>query len=696
MIRCMGCMKEVGEKIDICPHCGYVVGESVKEAYYLIPGTVLNQKYIVGKVLGYGGFGVTYVGWDTDLNRKVAIKEYLPSDFATRVLGETKLTAFSGDQEEQFQIGLKSFVSEARKLARFHNIAEIVDIYDYFLENDTGYIVMEFLYGQTVKELLKGNRAFSSESAIQIVKSVLCGLEAVHREGIIHRDISPDNIFITQQDEIRLLDFGAARYAVNTHSRSLSVILKPGYAPEEQYRSKGEQGPWTDVYGAAASLYRMITGIRPQESIERMIDDQVKPPSEMGIEISESIENALMNALNVRKKDRIQSAEEFRQALESDLVERFVVIADKGEPMKLSRRTKILLSAAAVAGVLLVGMVMRSTISAFSWNQIQESELKEGEVYLTDITGMSYEEAQKSLKDVCNLVIIGKNYSTTVPYNKIISQDPEAGRVIHKGEKVEVTMSGGTQEVMMPDLESLLHEEALSVIESQGLMIQEKDITYEYNDMVEKGRVYEQSIAAGEKLTPGSEVSISVSLGRLEEETAILEVPDLIGKTKQEATAILEALKKTAGFTYPLGNIEKRYSAEIPEGQIMEQSLQPGTKVRTNAAIELVISQGPKMVKVPDVLYMKKEDAITALEALNLMVTTKNTYSSSVESGSVVSQSLEAGKNAAEGSSITIGISIGSKPETSTPSGGSSGGQNAGGEEPDWQVENGDANWVVE
>ena len=308
-------MELMGESLEICPLCGYDQRSGVQEGYYLEPGTVLQGQYLLGKVLGYGGFGITYIGYDNSLQRKVAVKEYLPSDYATRGPGIKEPIIYPGDAEEQFQAGLSSFLEEARKLAGFSGIPEIVGIYDFFQENGTGYIVMEYLKGETVKELLSEKGKLPYQKAEEIILHVLEGLEAVHKEGIIHRDIAPDNIFITDKGEIRLLDFGAARSAVSTHTKSLSVILKPGYAPEEQYRSHGEQGPWTDIYGVGATFYRMITGNRPPEALERMEKDELKAPSELGIKIPAEKEALLLKSLEVRMENRIQSAEEFREAL---------------------------------------------------------------------------------------------------------------------------------------------------------------------------------------------------------------------------------------------------------------------------------------------------------------------------------------------------------------------------------------------
>lgn len=325
MTRCMGCMEEIPEEEQICRYCGYRKGTDVKEAYYLLPGTVIGGKFLIGRVLGYGGFGVTYIGWDQVLQRKVAVKEYLPSDFATRSYGTKQLTIFSGEAFLQFQAGLASFISEAKRLAKFHAVSEIVNIYDWLEENGSGYIMMELLTGVTVKELLKKRKRIPPEEAITIVLAVLRGLSAVHKEGMIHRDIAPDNIFLTETGEVKILDFGAARYATAIQSRSLSIILKPGYAPEEQYRSRGNQGPWTDIYALGATCYRMITGIVPQVSIERNMHDELKTPKELGIPMEPDMENALMNSLNIHQEYRIQSAEAFYHALQSaEPVERVV------------------------------------------------------------------------------------------------------------------------------------------------------------------------------------------------------------------------------------------------------------------------------------------------------------------------------------------------------------------------------------
>lgn len=673
----MGCMEEIREDAQVCPCCGYIRNTDVKEAYYLLPGQMVGEKYIAGRVLGYGGFGVTYLGWDTVLKRKVAVKEYLPSDFATRSYGTKMLTVFSGEAADQFEAGLNSFISEAKRLAKFNRVPQIVDIYDCFMENGTGYIIMEYLEGQTVKELLKEKQKLPAEEAKQIVMEVLKGLSEVHKEGIIHRDIAPDNIFITKNNEVKILDFGAARYATAVQSRSLSVILKPGYAPEEQYRSRGEQGPWTDVYALGATCYRMITGIRPEEAIERLAEDHVKPPSELGVSIDSNMENALMNSLNIRREYRIPDAESFYNALNSKAeVARVTEETAESKDMGMPLWQKISVAAAAAFACVFLVLVAAGKIR-FGQRGIESGKsvpvLAEGESYMPDISGMSYEDAEAALKEKnVHVVINGMNYSESIEKNRILSQKPKNGEKIRREDTVYVIMSGGNQEVMMPDLSGMEYEEAARLLKAQNLVLKE-EVSEEYSDLIEKGRVMEQSVAAEERIGVLTEIALTVSLGSLSEETAELTVPDLRGLTRKEAMKELEKLKEETGFTYALGDVQKEHSAEVEKNRIISQSLEPGTKARTNEPISLVISLGPEMVQVPDLLYASREDAVKRLEEAGLTAEIREDYSSQVQKGLVISQNPDADSQAAKGSTVTIVISLGAKPAEKKPE---SGGQN--------------------
>ena len=280
---CYGCFSEK-EPGTVCPVCGF--DEAKQQPYLALPlGTIVNGRYLIGKVLGIGGFGITYLGFDLTLEIKVAIKEYMPSAMATRNT-DRYTVVLTSHQEKDYQSGMERFLEEARILAKLQNTPNIVSVQNYFRENNTAYFVMEYVDGTSLKAYLAAHgEKISCEEALKILLPVMNALVSVHSMQLLHRDISPDNIYLTADGDSRLLDFGAARFAAGD-GKSVSVILKHGYAPEEQYSSHGNQGPWTDVYAMGATLYRCITGVLPPDSIERIHNDTIKRPSELGISIS--------------------------------------------------------------------------------------------------------------------------------------------------------------------------------------------------------------------------------------------------------------------------------------------------------------------------------------------------------------------------------------------------------------------------
>ena len=311
----MGCMERLSDTA-VCPRCGWRDVTAPESPLYLPPRTTLQEQYLVGRVLGHGGFGITYLGWDLNLESKLAVKEYLPSGVATRTTGTVTVSPFSGQARQDFDWGLEKFLEEGRVLARFKSHPGIASVFNFFRANGTAYLVMEYLEGCTLAQYLDqhdGQIPFGM--AVRVLAPVMQALREVHGAGILHRDISPDNIYITRSGPVKLLDFGAARYALGQHSRNLSVILKEGYAPEEQYRTKGVQGPWTDVYATAATLYGAITGKIPPPALDRLDTDELIPPSSLGVDINPPFERSLLKALAVRAADRYQSIEDFEAAI---------------------------------------------------------------------------------------------------------------------------------------------------------------------------------------------------------------------------------------------------------------------------------------------------------------------------------------------------------------------------------------------
>ncbi len=312
---CMGCMAGEADPDQPCPLCGFCQADYAPKPQVLPLRTILNGKYLLGRMIGQGGFGIIYLGWDLNLDMKLAIKEYYPSGFVTRDCTQSAMvTSYTGEEQAFFSRGLEKFIDEAKRLAKFYALPGIVSVRDYFQENGTAYIVMEFIEGLTLREYLKeqGER-LAPEEILEMMRPVLDSLCIVHQQGIIHRDISPDNLMIDQQGKIHLLDFGAAREFEREGSQT--ILLKHGYAPYEQYQSRGNQGPWTDVYALCATIYRCITGEVPPEAPSRVPKDPLQKPSSLGVSLSHAQEAALMKGLAVDWESRWRSVEELGAAL---------------------------------------------------------------------------------------------------------------------------------------------------------------------------------------------------------------------------------------------------------------------------------------------------------------------------------------------------------------------------------------------
>ena len=317
---CYNCFQEKPDAAGPCPHCGFDLEENEKKfPVALRAGTVLNGRYIVGRVLGQGGFGITYLAWDTQLEAKVAIKEFMPNEIATRI-GTTVSVAVES-RSEDFTYGAERFQEEARTLAKFIGNPNIAAVTSYFDENDTSYFVMDYIEGISFKTYIANHGGkVSVDDALNVMIPVLRALTAVHAEGFIHRDVTPDNIYITKDGMVKLLDFGSARYSIGDKSKSLDVILKVGYAPKEQYIRRSRQGPYTDVYSCAACFYAALTGFLPPEALERLDHDELVPVSQAGVDIPEYLDKAILKGLAVQPEDRFQNAQEFLDAIETQQV----------------------------------------------------------------------------------------------------------------------------------------------------------------------------------------------------------------------------------------------------------------------------------------------------------------------------------------------------------------------------------------
>ena len=312
---CPNCFENFSQDQLACPSCGYAGNEGGLVPDALPAGTILYGKYIVGRVLGKGGFGITYLSYHLTECQKVAVKEYFPDTLAYRSTGETVVSTYPGERENAYRIGAEKFYEEAKTVSRFNGHPGIVQVAEFFYENNTAYFAMEYVKGSDLKAYIDAHGRLSEQQTLQFLLPTMDALTAVHAVGVLHRDVSPDNIFLCENGAVKLLDFGSARQVLGEQSKSLSVVLKHGFAPIEQYQTRGKQGPWTDVYALGATMYYCLTGNIPEPAMDRIEEDGLTPPSGLGIVLSPRFEAALLRALSVKAAARFQTVTELRNAL---------------------------------------------------------------------------------------------------------------------------------------------------------------------------------------------------------------------------------------------------------------------------------------------------------------------------------------------------------------------------------------------
>ncbi len=325
---CLGCMSHIARPDLPCPHCGWL--PTMGNAFNLLPTGYLlsndsgNAQYIIGKQIGRGGFGVTYLAWDIHKSQKVAVKEYFPMGIADRQRGSTTVIPATAKIADDFKNGVASFLKEAHKMLTLGKDPNIVEVKNFFQANNTAYIIMEYIDGDTFEKILADNGGrLTLDEVLKKLTPIISTLKRLHenksdpsgriiRNTLIHRDISPDNIMFTKSSTAKLLDFGAA--CISSSLSEDFILVKMGYTPPEQFhKNLGEnaQGAWTDVYALAATIYRAITGEIPLDALLRQNNDNLKLPSTFGITIAQFQEKALLKGLALDYHQRYQTVEEF-------------------------------------------------------------------------------------------------------------------------------------------------------------------------------------------------------------------------------------------------------------------------------------------------------------------------------------------------------------------------------------------------
>ena len=393
MKRCFECFKEYDEAYQVCPHCGSIEIKKPNEPIHLAPGTILANRYILGLAVGSGGFGIVYSAWDMKLETIVAVKEFFVSRLVTRAEGLKNLIITKKSQEE-FEYRKERFLAEARNMAKFGSHRSIPNVFEFFEENNTAYIVMELLHGSALNDYLnKSGGKIDIDFAIMIANEVGMALKSLHEQNIIHRDVAPDNIYICSGKEIRikLMDLGAAKLADST-DEVIDIILKPGYSPPEQYDNSKNIGAWTDIYALGATLYAMLTGTKPDESTNRKIKDEVVAPHIINPSVSENLSNAVMKAMAVERHMRFKNVQDFLSAING---ERKII------PLAKERKRKSLKRFLGIA-IAFVVLCVGSVAVYNTYHNKQEKELLDDAdivVWFSVPDGSTEEDAMNAIKE---------------------------------------------------------------------------------------------------------------------------------------------------------------------------------------------------------------------------------------------------------------------------------------------------------
>ena len=440
--KCAGCMEAF--RGYPCPDCGYDPQKSGQAEYALPVETILAGKYLVGRVLGQGGFGITYIGWDLALERKVAIKEYYPSGQVSRQPGTRQLTWYTGENARAAQQnGMEMFLKEARKMVRVDAISGVVRVLDLFRENETAYIVMDFVEGETLKNRLKKTGPMDWAQAKDIFLPAIRAMEEVHKAGLIHRDLSPDNLMLTPEGKVKILDLGAAKdLNINTGASSMQVA-KSGFSPLEQYTQRGGSGPWTDVYSMAATIYYTLTGKIPPTAIDRMENDAICWTQPRLDTLPRAALAALKKAMVVSAQKRTQSMEELKKGLFEEGAEPEIHPEPESDPEptpELKVRTgpkpkpapkmpgKTIWAAVAAVVVVMVGVIwmtrLKSDRDYKKPQTLRETEQYEATRFETSVTETGA-EPETSVSE-------SEFTSEPFPENDVDSEDPSSDHAVRE------------------------------------------------------------------------------------------------------------------------------------------------------------------------------------------------------------------------------------------------------------------------
>lgn len=519
--RCVGCMKPLTAE-GRCAYCGLQQDKYRPIPRCLRPGMCLRDRYVLGRVLGEGSFGISYIAWDCLLDTVVAIKEYFPASLVSRHISEededTNVYIYEKRESQKYQESLKKYLGEAKSLSAYYDLDGIVSVRDFFYANNTAYIVMGYVDGISVKEYVEKNGPIEGEKFLRMLEPVIQSLAKVHQTGVLHRDISPDNMLLTRDEKLVLIDFGAARKENINMTRSMTVVFKRGFSPEEQYRTRGQQGAWTDVYALCATAYYALTGKAPDESIQRVLEDDMPSLTEMtDVDLPMQQKRAFMKGMTVDFHHRYQTMDELYQGL-----------YQQGRDKKhlgawLAGAAAVvccvaLLGTGAVYGLHKHSQAKKDAIQTEAPQQTALAEVTTTpyaadvqEYQMISFKSMTKKEALKALagQDTELSVQWKYRYSSRIKKGRIVTQSIPA-KTRYRGEtysKIVLTISKGKRKTEVPKLTGVSKERARTLLKERKLHWTWKEVEREGTE----GIVASQSRTAGSKVPVGTTIVVIIT-----------------------------------------------------------------------------------------------------------------------------------------------------------------------------------------
>lgn len=519
--RCVGCMKPLTAE-GRCAYCGLQQDKYRPIPRCLRPGMCLRDRYILGRVLGEGSFGISYIAWDCLLDTVVAIKEYFPASLVSRHISEededTNVYIYEKRESRKYQESLKKYLGEAKSLSAYYDLDGIVSVRDFFYANNTAYIVMGYVDGISVKEYVEKNGPIQGEKFLRMLEPVIQSLAKVHQTGVLHRDISPDNMLLTRDEKLVLIDFGAARKENINMTRSMTVVFKRGFSPEEQYRTRGQQGAWTDVYALCATAYYALTGKAPDESIQRVLEDDMPSLTEMtDVDLPMQQKRAFMKGMTVDFHHRYQTMDELYQGLyQQGRDKKRLGVWFAGTAAVLA--CVALLGTGAAYGLHKHSQAKKDAIqteapqqTAFAVATVTPYAADVQEYQMISFKSMTKKEALKALagQDTELSVQWKYRYSSRIKKGRIVTQSIPA-KTRYRGEtysKIVLTISKGKRKTEVPKLTGVSKERARTLLKERKLHWTWKEVEQEGTE----GIVASQSRTAGSKVPVGTTIVVTIT-----------------------------------------------------------------------------------------------------------------------------------------------------------------------------------------